>query len=357
MNFSVEPLKDVNEWNGFIESFEGASFFHTVEWKELIQKNFCFEPLYLVAKNDFDKIVGACPGFIAGSGLLRLYESIPYSDYGGVLCYSEDVSHAFQEYLRYNSAKKGLAYAKICLLENTPASTFKSSLSYVEKTKGVMEINFGHLCSKDIWKNILSKKSRQNIKHIESSPLRAYHATSTDELKEFYKIYCMSIEHVGALPLDFSFIRSVWERLYPSNTELWLMGERKVVGGVFILKNRIGSFAWLLGINRKELPCAIGRSASVAPYLFWKQVVSSEIEGLSKVSFGSTPSDPNEAHYQIKKRIGATFRQQEVVWFPLSAMGTMLLQIRKSTVSIWKSLRNYLPVAAKAQVESKLLRL
>jgi len=91
--------------------------------------------------------------------------------------------------------------------------------------------------------------------------------------------------------------------------------------------------------------------------LYWKELQKAESEGLNKISLGSTPSNPNDIHHKVKKSLGATFLQQEVVWIPTNAKGHLLLQIRKRTENLWKKNRDYLPRGARRIVENKLLKL
>jgi len=352
MNLVVKPLKDNNEWTEFVDSYSGASFFHSLKWKEVIEANFGLKSLYLVAKNEVGDVVGVCPGFIAGSRMVKFYNSLPYSDYGGPLSGSVRVNYGFSEYLQRFSVKEGLAYAKMCLLDNGAAFAFKSPLSHVERSKGVMEIDLNHVSSVDIWNKVFSSNSRRHIRRLDRSSYRAYELTSKRELEEFYKAYCTNMGYVGSIPYNFSFIQSIWEHLYSSNVRIWLMGEKRVFGGLFVLKDAKGSIVWLVGIDR-ESP----HTFSVYLYLVWKEILASEKEKLGKVSLGSTPSNPDDLHHKIKIELGATFRQQELVWFPLSARGKLLLLVRGKTVNRWKSLRNFLPTVVRAPLENRLLRL
>jgi len=60
----VEELKDKTEWKTFLQSSPEATFFHSLKWKEVIQKSFPHSALYLTIRDVNGMIVGVCPGFI-----------------------------------------------------------------------------------------------------------------------------------------------------------------------------------------------------------------------------------------------------------------------------------------------------
>jgi hypothetical protein len=161
-----------------------------------------------------------------------------------------------------------------------------------------------------------------------------------------------SISLLGGNPWSFSMLEALWKKFYPENLRLWLMGENEIAGGALVLKNHHGSLMKLLGINRDLKTCF-----PIAKYLAWKESVAAASDGLTKVSLGSTPSDPEEVHHLVKLGAGASFKPQEIIWFPLSTKGCLFLQTRSITESGWLKLRSSLPRAIRVSVEKKLIKI
>jgi hypothetical protein len=47
----VEPLSDEKEWEEFVANSSKGTFFHTLKWKEVFEKLFSYESLYLVIRD------------------------------------------------------------------------------------------------------------------------------------------------------------------------------------------------------------------------------------------------------------------------------------------------------------------
>jgi hypothetical protein len=80
----------------------------------------------------------------------NFHESIPFSDYGVPICDDEQVEFAFHDFFIKNSQKIGVGidYLKLCATQGISSpSLFKSNLSYIQRSKGVMEIDFNELIS------------------------------------------------------------------------------------------------------------------------------------------------------------------------------------------------------------------
>jgi hypothetical protein len=89
-------------------------------------------------------------------------------------------------------------------------------------------------------------------------------------------------------------------------------------------------------------------------YLTWKEIEEAEDEGLRHVSLGSTPSDPKHPYHIQKKKLGSSFYLQQMIWYPVSSTGSLLLRTMDKAVSTWKAFRNFLPPDFKRILEDRL---
>lgn len=129
MNVHVEELKDKRKWETFLQTSPEGTFYHSLKWKEVIQKSFPHSALYLTIKDANGTIVGICPGFILNSMHMKIYHSTPYSDYGGPVIarqFIKQASLSLQNFLQRFGSNKEVVYAKICFMNDKLAQPFKS---------------------------------------------------------------------------------------------------------------------------------------------------------------------------------------------------------------------------------------
>jgi hypothetical protein len=322
------------------------TFFHTAKWKEVLMEEFGYESAYLSVPN------AVLPAFIQNFGPFNALVSLPKSDYGGPVASNlEALVHLCQELFEHCN-ERGVTYARLCLLNPLHVKLFQSYAEYVSLAKGVMELDLSQVNSEFVWNHVFSSRTRKHVRHLEKSSFQAYEASSLEELKAFYRVYNLNIRHLGATPHDFSFLQRVWQHLYSSNVRVWLMGKTDVVGGLLVLKDQTACYSYFLGIDREKAP-----KYSIYQYLFWRELLRAQNEGLKKISLGSTPSNSQDVHYKIKKEFGATFHQQQIMWIPTNAKGHLLLQMRRHTENAWKQNRHRLPRELKRIIENRLVQL
>jgi lipid II:glycine glycyltransferase (peptidoglycan interpeptide bridge formation enzyme) len=350
----VERSKDEGEWEAFLQASPEGTLYHSIEWKKVIEKSFAHSSLYLTIKNENGAIVGLCPGFILNSSYTKFYHSTPYSDYGGPVLAKHCVKQAslsLRSFLHDFCSNKGIAYAKICFMNNKSGRFFKSRAGCVEKNEGIIEIDLKATPSDFIWSKVFSKDRRRKIRLVERKGFQAREARTRSDLRDFYNLYYENMRYIGASPYPYKFIENMWSILYPQNLRIWLLENDQRVAGNLFFEDGQRSYAALVGLERKQ------NVHEAINYLIWKEIKRAEEEGHRYVSLGGTPSDQKKPYYNQKMSFGGTFCQQEMVWYPFSSTGRIMLQSRAKTASVWKIIRNLLPPEFKRILESKLSRL
>jgi len=158
------------------------------------------------------------------------------------------------------------------------------------------------------------------------------------------------MKYIGGSPYPYKFMENMWNMLYPENLRIWLVEKDKKIAGDLFFKHGQRSYAVYVGLDRKQ------RAHQVINYLVWKEIEKAEEEGCRWISLGGTSSDPKSPYHLQKKSFGASFCQQEMVWYPFSPSGRILLQTRARAVSAWRTFKNFLPHGLKGVLESKLSR-
>ena len=351
----VEELKNNKEWETFLQTSSDGTFFHSLEWKEVIEKSFSYSPVYLVAKEINGAVVGICPGFTLNFGPLKAYVSMPHSDYGGPVIdknYFQKASLSLWIFLKRFCSDKDIAYAKISFMNDRLGRFFESSVGFVETGKGVMEIDLKTTPSELIWNKVFSRKTRKKIRHIDRDFSYVQEARSKSDLRDFYNLYYKNMKFIGASAYPYRIIKNMWEILYPKNLRIWLIGKEKGIGGQLVFKHGQRTYIFLVGIDR-----AISGQYSVFPYLIWKEIKKAEDEGYRYVSLGSTSSDPKNPHYLQKKGVGGSFFEQKLVWYPFSTSGRIIIQTRTKSVFAWKAIQHFLPTNLTKALKSTLSKL
>jgi hypothetical protein len=349
----VEEMKSAKEWEDFVEVTPGGTFYHSIKWREVVQRTYNYSPLYLAIKDNAARIVGICPGFIVSLMHIKIYDSIPYSDYGGPIIenhYTKHGSLLLRSFLQEFCPSEGIHYAKFCFVEENELSKyFKSPSGCTERAKGIMEIDLKTTPSDFLWNKMFSKNLKKRIKRIEQDGFEAQEARTKSDILEFYNLYVQNMKHIGATPDPYRFTENMWNTLHPDNLRVWLLRKDKAVAGELFFKNGQREYAHYGAVDRKQ---TVHEATS---YLRWAEIKKAEQEGRRYVSFGSTPSNPNSQYYLLKKRIGGSFHPQEMIWYPLTSTGYALLRARAKSALTWKATRDFLPVGLKSFLERKLL--
>jgi hypothetical protein len=352
----VEILKNNGEWNEFLKHSPNGTFFHSLEWREVIKRSFPYRDLYVTTKNSEGKIVGICPGFIKKEMHVRIYDSLPHSDYGGPViesCYMKRASAFLRGFLESFCYRNNVAYGKICIMDETLERLFQSPLVHIDSSVGVIEVDLKATPSNLIWNKVFDYTQRRKIRVLERDSFRSEMAESMSDLTDFYRLYCSNMQYIGVPPRSYGFMQEMWRVLYPKNIRIWLVGKEKRIGGIVVFKHMQSTYAVYAGINRDKRYSRY----SIIPYLLWREIRQAEEEGYRYVSLGTTTSDPNSPYHLQKLGFGGRFRQQRVVRYPFTPIGRLLTRTRSRTVSIWRNVKNFLPRGKSQLLEKRLSRL
>jgi len=353
----VEELKNTKEWENFLKVTPGATFYHSIKWKNVIEKSFSHPTIYLVVKDENGRLVGVCPTAILTSGHLRMLDSLPHSDLGGPVIekkYIEEASLSLLRFIEELSPEKGISCAKMCFLKDGSERFFKSSRCYVNNNKGVVDLDLRANPSAFIWSKIFRKRHRRKIKHFERDGFQVREATTKSDLKTFLTLYYSNMRHIGAPPRPYTFFENVWSLLYPENFNILLAEKKKTVGGLGFFKYGETIYLTYVGMDRESLSARY----SISPYLDWNAIKWAEENGFRYVCFGSTPAHPKSAreraNYSRKVMFGGSFSQQETVFIPFDLYAFTTLLLGSKAINSWKAMREILPTRLQQTIESRL---
>jgi hypothetical protein len=251
----VEELNNAKEWEKFVCSSDAGTFYHSLKWKEVIERSFAHRALYLVARSTDGRLVGVLPGFITQSFCIAIYDSIPYSDYGGPIIdplYSPHASLAMLGFLRDLSLSRALAYARLRVTSKSLVGLLRSQGVYAESTMGAMEIDLAKTPSKLIWDNVFSSSRRKKFRQMERRGFQVREAHTKSDLRIFYNLYLKNMTYLDAHPYPFSFMEAVWDKLFPSFIRIRILENRKPLAAKLFFRLARKSFSAYVGIDRKR---------------------------------------------------------------------------------------------------------
>jgi len=341
----VESLSDEEEWKNFVASSSQGTFYHTLNWKRVLDKSFSFDTIYLVIRASNRDLVGVCPFIIRKElKVIKVLDSLWESDYGGPLVkdgYAEPAMSALIDYLRRLACEKSITYAKIRFSDKNLSQYYSAVASRIDTSRGTMMLDLQEKATDYIWNKVFSKKDAQR-KYIRRFEQAGYQiregALNSEDLNKFYILYCNNMNYVGGLPHHLDFFENTRIFLCPDNFNV-LLAEKdgKAIGSLGFYMDKVTNTVYLayLGLDRN-----LENAFHTSHYLYWGALCWAGKEGYRYVSFGATSSDPHEVHHHLKSKFGAVFNQDHIVYL---VFNRKLFWARELVAKIWRKAGTRLP--------------
>jgi hypothetical protein len=354
----VEPLKDNCEWETFLQTAPESTFYHSLNWKKVIEKSFPVRTHYFTVRNSDGRLVGICPACVLTEGNARVLESLPFSDFGGPVvekryqvqaCVS--LYRAIDEFCHRNR----ISFAQMCFIRDGCEKLFKSSRCYIDDSKGVVHLDLASIPSDRVW-NVLGSKQRQKIRKLEKNGFEVREAASKEDLKKFLGLYYKNMRYLGVASHGPHFFENLWDLLYPRNFTILLAGVKAAVGGVAFFQYAKTIYLTYLGMDRDSLQ----HTPAIAPFLYWKAIEWAEKNGFTTVYFGSTPvpkSMQEDVNYSQKMAFGGSFHPQDTIYLPFNFHSSVTFLVDQKATGAWRSMRNVWPPRLQGVIEHRLRRM
>jgi CelD/BcsL family acetyltransferase involved in cellulose biosynthesis len=239
----IEPVTSEEEWEDFVANCPQGTFYHSLNWKRILEEALGYETLYLVVRTDPDgEVIGVCPFTISKKlGLFKVLNSLPSSDYAGPLIKEEhrdSVAPLLREHLGEVASEKGITYAKIRCADRDLYDRLSEEGSELETLYGTMDLDLEETPSDFIWKKVFNARDQQRtlVNRFEKDGFWNREAESIEDLHTFYELYVLNMKHIGASAHSYSFFETLWNNLYPDHFNILLTtNEERCVGAEAIL--------------------------------------------------------------------------------------------------------------------------
>lgn len=341
----VEPLQNDEEWESFVASSPQGTFYHTLQWKRILEKSFPIKAAYLVVRECNRELVAACPFVIRKElRVIKLLDSLWHSDYGGPLVkegYAELAMSAVAEYLKQLAHENGITYAMIRFPGKNLCQYFCVDAAKIDTSIGTMLLDLEEKPTDFIWNKVFTKKDAQRkyIRRFEQAGYQIREAeVKSNDLSKFYALYYNNLTYVGGLPLRFKFFENIGTLLTQGEFNILLAEmDGKGIGalGFYACKRTNTIYLAYLGLDR-----SLENTFHTSHYLYWNALQWAEKFGYRYVSFGSTRSNPSEVHHKLKSKFGAEFNQDYIVYLPFNRG---LFFVRLGIAKLWELMRTRLP--------------
>lgn len=285
----VEELRPLYEarWDHYVRSTPGATFFHQLGWRWLVERVFGHRAHYRVALRG-GQIVGVLPMFELKSLLFgHSLVSIPFAIGGGIAADDEEAEQALLADAQSLAERLGVGYLEL-RSEHPASDRLLTKDLYVTFRTNLNE-------SEDALLKKMERKRRQMMNYVSKAPFE-YRIAGLDELPLFYKMFCESMRHHGTPVYPRLFLYEILDR-FPGDTHLFFVYHNgKPVAGVLNLLFRDVIMPFYAGNDRSERP------RGVDDYLYLAIMRWGRENGFHTFDFGRSKRETGA--YKFKARWG-----------------------------------------------------
>jgi len=289
--------QDWDEFGRFVNNSPKSSFYHTVEWKKILEASFGHKARFLVVRSD-SNIIDALPLYLVSiMGFRKKLVCIP-------------MSGSYSTFLSENDTAQSL------LLEAAIALAQKEKVQYLEirsnlENKNLIQHNFiernpfyfSQIAIQDLETNrkLLSEGHRKSIAKAKKLGVSIEPSEDRDDLKKLYAVMEEMYREFGTPIFDYSYLENMWEQLKPLGLFVMLVikhAGRIIGGGCFLLSRDTLIYKYGTYLPSERALCPF-------PPLHWSGIEECVKRGLHFADLGAS-SAGDKGLLQFKKNWGAS---------------------------------------------------
>ncbi len=340
MDIRIATQEDRREWNEAALDSPNATYAHTWEWKEVLEKGLGIESICIVAEEN-NKIIGIYPGFILPTKqkiLSKYYQILsspfdPTWDYGGPCILPNVDKNVLEKVLEYTenfAIETNVVTIKISPFEGDDLKKILISREYrvSPRDTSIIDLTKGE---EELWRGI-KKDARKYINKPKKEGVIVTEENNKEGLREFYK--CMldlKKRHPEMYLPSFSFFETILDIMVPNTLAKFHLvqhGSNVIGAGLsFAFKDTV-TFRYGSGYTKYR---------DLYPHyiLNWSRILESKELGYKKVDLGGMPSEKDRGIYFFKSRWGGEIKN--VDWFIKDIRFEGIRRIKRKIKSIYYS--------------------
>jgi CelD/BcsL family acetyltransferase involved in cellulose biosynthesis len=194
----IDPATDPR-WDGFVDSFPGASAYHLSAWARILKDAYGCDPEYLALESSQGQIEGVLPlmrtwGLLAGTR----YRSLPVLPPAGPLAATDEGKRALIAAACALAASRGVSWT-VLAREDGYQELVAGVRLIRRQTNWVLPLPGDPEDLRASWRK-RAKNLHRSLNKAEAGGVTVYEGTSNADLRRFYGLYLHTMRRHRALP-------------------------------------------------------------------------------------------------------------------------------------------------------------
>lgn len=339
MDIKLLSKHEEPQWSEYIQGGLDSDIYHTLIWRDIINKTYGYEPKYSIAL-DNSKIVGVMPLFLIKKlfGSKKLSSS-PFAYHASMIADNNQVIEALISNAIEKAKELKVKYLELKLVEKLDRNVtdkFKLVEVVSYKLTTLKLTDYESLQSGFFWK--LKKDLRRFQKKIDAEDLKFHFDNSEEDLKELWNLILDEYIHKFGAPCGpYKAFKVARQELKDSYKILTVKnGSGKIVAGIiFILFNN--KAIDLYSVTHKDYT-----QLSLSTLLMGKAIKWCCDNNLKLFSFGPS-SLSQESLISFKEKWGSASKDMYYYYYPISGSIPPLVGFGQNQ-SKFKEIYRFLPL-------------
>jgi serine/alanine adding enzyme len=303
--------QDGQGWQDYVSRSPGASFYHSLEWRDVICRTFGHQARYLVAEQA-GAVRGVLPMIEMRSRLFgHFLVSLPFVNYGGILADSPEGEHALANAAVELARRQGASHIE--LRQSSPPTEPLEGWTLRQHKAALVIPMQGD--PKPHWDG-LSSRLRGKVRKAEKNGA-LFTSGGREDLEDFYFLYALNMHNLGTPVYSRTFFENVVTQSGQDVQLLLVRREGRPAAAAISIRQG----------NRMELPwiCQDYGAASfnVNEFLYWKCIERACAQGIAELDLGRSSIDAGT--YRFKTQWNPEVRPLH--WYYWTAPGRPLPQL------------------------------
>ncbi|MEW5896139.1 MAG: peptidoglycan bridge formation glycyltransferase FemA/FemB family protein [Nanoarchaeota archaeon] len=346
-NCSLLAQADEKKYQDYVDNHPGSAFEHTLLWKEILEENFGFKPLYVVFEEGGGTIKGVLPLFLAKSIFGKRIVSTPYAVHTGTLADSEEIREKLILFARDLARREKAGFLEIREKEE------RASFREFKLRKEVFNFSLQLSDSPErVWKKLPKGSVRWGIKTARQSGLTWRVGNSAKELNEFYDLFVLTRKFRGVPGYPYSYFAEIINK-FGDKAKIYLAmyGENPLASIFLIFYKKEMRYAFAGAVQDRKM-------LKLQPYhlILWEAIKEACLNGYEQFNLGGATLNTNEGGlYEFKKKWADKIREIPHYFYLCQSKGPPAADnaaMFKAASAVWKRL----PLRAVKLLSPKVIR-
>jgi FemAB-related protein (PEP-CTERM system-associated) len=274
-----------DKWQEWVTSNPLATFYHRIEWKDVIEASFKHKTFYLLAMEK-GQIEGVLPLVRIHSMLFgKIFCSMPFLNFGGICAKSPEAYQclidACQELLTNNKSD----YVEFRHLHPSPIKLKRKG----HKVSMTIELD----PDPDVLWNNFKSKHRTNIRRAQKNGLEIVRGGG-ENLEEFYKIICIGWRDLGTPIYKIEFFKNILNA-FDNSVEIYLVKyQGKTIATAFngLFRDTVEGM-WTFAVREHA-------KLQTNYFLYWEMIKDACIRGYKLYHLGRSTNNSGATFFKSK---------------------------------------------------------